>query len=126
MKAITETVELRNVLRLGFIIVLSAFILYYLIYQARFLIMGPIITLSSEFDPVYNERIIAVSGSVKNSTSLTLNGRVVYTDEHGQFSVPLVLENGYTIMSLRAEDRYGRETAIERSFVYRPASSINL
>ena len=84
------------------------------------------VQLTTEFKPVYNERIIAVDGQAENITDITLNGRPIYTNESGVFSEKLVLENGYTIMTIRARDRYGRETTLTRSFVYRPASSINI
>ena len=35
-----------------------------------------------------------------------------------RFSEAVVLENGYTVVTLRAEDRYGRSRIIEKSFVY--------
>ena len=118
--------ELRSFIKV-FLFGLGAFmVLVYVLFQARFLIIGPVVRLTTETRPVYNDRIIEIVGQAENITDITLNGRPIYTNESGAFSEKLVLENGYTIMTIRARDRYGRETTLTRSFVYRPASSINI
>ncbi|MFN3188136.1 MAG: hypothetical protein ACK42D_01145 [Candidatus Paceibacteria bacterium] len=93
-------------------------LLAYLVFQARFLLQGPVITLTSEPNTVQDERVVMLTGSVKNITRLTLNGRQIFTNELGYFDEALVLENGYTIATLAATDRYGRETNVTRPFVY--------
>lgn len=93
-------------------------------FQARFLIIGPEIVLENEPSVQQNERIITLSGTARNITHLWLNDRQIYTDENGHFKEALVLGNGYTITTLKAKDRYGRETKVVRSFVYTPASII--
>jgi len=118
--------ELRSFLKLVLLAILALVILGYVAFQARFLIIGPVVRLTTETKPVYNERMIEITGQAENVTYLTLNGRSIYTNETGAFTEKLVLENGYTIMTIRAQDRYGRETTLTRSFVYRPASSINI
>lgn len=118
--------ELRSLVKIFLFGLAAVVVLAYVLFQARFLIIGPVVQLTTEFKPVYNERIIAVDGQAENITDITLNGRPIYTNESGVFSEKLVLENGYTIMTIRARDRYGRETTLTRSFVYRPASSINI
>lgn len=93
-------------------------LLAYLVFQARFLLQGPIIALDNEPSTLQSERVVMLSGSVKNITRLTLNGRQIFTNELGYFDEALVLENGYTIATLAATDRYGRETNVTRPFVY--------
>ncbi len=93
-------------------------LLAYLVFQARFLLQGPIITLSNLPETVQNERVVRLSGSVKNITHLTLNGRQIFTNELGYFDEALIPENGYTIATLAATDRYGRKTNVTRPFVY--------
>lgn len=107
--------------------VLSAFVLVLLIigyvtFQARFLIAGPQISLSEEPAIHHTTRVITLAGTAYNITHLWLNDRQIFTDEAGHFREALVLENGYTIATLKARDRFGRETRVERSFVYTPAS----
>jgi hypothetical protein len=96
----------------------------YVGFQARFLITGPQIVLAFEPPTHQNERVVTLEGQAFNITHLWLNDRPIFTDEKGNFKEALVLENGYTITTLRAKDRYSRETRVVRSFVYTPASII--
>lgn len=117
-------VETRNILQfVGVLIVLTG-IVAYVAFQARFLITGPQIVLENEPSTQQNTQLITLEGAAYNITHLWLNDRQIYTDEEGRFREALVLENGYTITTLRAKDRYGRETRVVRSFVYTPASII--
>ena len=94
----------------------------YISYQARFLIIGPQITLTSDVEMQQNTRQVVLTGSASNISRLWLNGRPIFTDRTGSFEAAVILENGYTVTTLMAEDRYGRTTTITRPFVYTPAS----
>jgi len=125
LKESKTTLEFKTILKALGIMVLLALITAYVLFQARFLITGPQITLTNEPSSAHqNERVITLEGNTHNITHLWLNDRPIFTDENGNFSEALILENGYTITTLRAKDRYGRETEVVRSFVYTPASII--
>lgn len=96
----------------------------YVLYQARFILTGPVVTLTESGTEVTNERVVAVAGTARNITDITVNGRPIMTDEQGYFLENIILENGYTIVSVTARDRYGRTTTARRSFVYRPQSAL--
>lgn len=125
MHSLTDSpLELRSLIK-GFLsILLLGLTVFYVFFQARFLITGPQIVLASEPATQHNERVLELSGEAFNITHLWLNDRPIFTDEDGNFKEALVLENGYTITTLRAKDRYGRETTVVRSYVYTPASII--
>lgn len=110
-----RTVLLALAIGLGLVLFVS-----YVAFQARFLLQGPVITLLDEPAIVQHERVVVLSGSVRNITRLTLNGRQIFTNQYGYFDEALVLENGYTIATLAATDRYGRETTVTRPFVFTP------
>ena len=105
---------------LSFVLLCLAF-LAYATYQARFILLGPQVTLT-EMPVNHSSQKILIEGRAKNITEISLNDRNILTDETGYFKEPLILENGYTIVRISAVDRYGRETATERSFVYVPQS----
>jgi hypothetical protein len=106
-----------------FILTLSlVLVLLFVIFQARFLIIGPQIVLKNSFTGPQNERQVELSGTAYNISRLWLNDRQIYTDTEGNFKEALILENGYTIATLKAEDRYGRTTTVTRDLVYAPAS----
>ncbi len=116
--------ELSTTLQILGSLILLAIIVSYAAFQARFLITGPQIVLENEPETQQNVRVINLTGKAFNITRLWLNDRQIYTDEDGYFNEALVLENSYTISTLRATDRYGRETSVIRSFVYTPTSLI--
>ena len=121
MRPITiPNVSIERFLKIGFGILLGVFFVTYAVYQARNLIQGPSISLSYEPESVQHERALSLIGTAQNIVVLRLNGREIHTDERGVFEHTLTLENGYTILTLEAEDRYGRKTEITRSFIYTP------
>lgn len=107
----------RLILIYGFIALCCAAFVMYVMFQARFLIAGPQITVEN-VPKEQMERQITLQGQAKNIVNITLNGRPIYTDKDGNFKEALVLENGYTIATLQAEDRYGRSTNHTETFVY--------
>ena len=117
-----QTFTIQSILKVVGGVILTGLIITYVIFQARFLITGPQITLNETPNIEYNKRVVSLEGNAFNITHLWLNDRQIFTDKNGEFKEALVLENGYTIATLRAKDRYGRETRVARSFVYTPAS----
>jgi hypothetical protein len=111
---------LRTVLltMLGFVII--GLLASYVLFQARYLIGGPQITLDGPLPIATNERAITLTGSAFNISRLWLNDRQIFTNPDGRFEQLLVLENGQTIATIRAEDRYGRATVVSHTFVYVP------
>ena len=103
------------------IVLIVVLVLFYVHFQARNIIQGPALTLTDNLSAVQNERIITLHGTARNVVKLTLNGKEIHTDESGVFAHTLVLENSYTIMSLNAQDRFGRTTSLVKEFVYVPS-----
>ena len=117
-----DTASFRTILKWISISVVSILIMMYVVFQARYLIIGPQIVLTDTPTHLQNERQIFISGSAFNISRLWLNDRQIYTDAQGNFKEALVLENGYTIATLRAEDRYGRGTTVAQPLYYSPSS----
>lgn len=116
--------EFRKVFGIGLISASVLLALGLVVFQARFLLVGPRISITEEPTSPQNERYASLSGNAENISRLWLNGRPIYTDMQGNFKEALILENGYTKVTLRAEDRYGRETEIVRTLVYAPTSFV--
>jgi hypothetical protein len=121
---ITPTFTFRTLVRSALVVCGILLLALYILWQARFLLEGPTIVLVTEPPRVSNERSVTLEGKTRNITSLSLNGRQIFTDPHGHFKEALVLENGYTIATIAATDRYGRVTTLERPFMYTPASLV--
>lgn len=90
----------------------------YAFWQGRNLINGPELSITSEPAVVQNGRVVYLEGVAENVTALYLNGRSIVTDQHGKFTEGIVLENGYSVVSLDAHDRFGREIHWEKPVVY--------
>ena len=89
---------------------ISGMLASYILFAFRNYIVGPTITI---FSPQNGEKIdqshITLRGKTSNITHLSLNGRQIYTDQEGNFIEQLLLPVGYTIIEIRAKDRFGRE-----------------
>jgi len=111
-------ITLRSVLYYAGLFIVASLLLAYALFQARFILTGPTITLPNPPETVQTQRLVMLEGMVQNIVYLTLNGRQIYTDKNGYFKEAVVLENGYTIATLQAHDRYGRSRTYAKEFVY--------
>jgi len=91
--------------------VFLGFIALYALFQARFIILGPQISISYPADgTTATSSVITVTGTARNTTFISLDDRPIFLDEHGNFSEKLVLPEGQSTIMMRARDRFGRET----------------
>jgi len=121
----TNSITFRDIVRAGIVVLGCIVVLVYVVFQARFLIIGPQIMLLNTPDRAQNERVVTLAGNTANISRLWLNGYQIFTDPAGAFSTDVILQNGYTIATLEAEDRYGRRTTLTREFVYAPMTFNN-
>ena len=97
--------------RFGLIVIFLLFVVGYSLFEARFLIIGPEVRITSHPDGAHtDERVIILEGTAENIAHISLNGRQIFTDTEGQWSEKLALSEGLSIMTVEAEDRFGRET----------------
>ncbi len=90
----------------------------YALFQARFLIFGPIVSIDTHQD---GERVVdstlTLGGRGENVAWLSLNGRQIFMDEEGYWSEKLLISTGTSIMTVEARDRFGRETVKSISII---------
>jgi len=88
------------------------------VYQARFIIAGPTITIDSPANgTTITDRLITLRGSATNIKTLTVNGKTLYTDEIGQFAEKMLLFPGYNVVVVAAEDKFGNRSEERLEFV---------
>jgi len=104
------------------IILIVGLLLGYGVFQARFFLAGPVITLESPLATLQENQTVLVAGTAKNITEISINGRQIHTDAEGLFEESLVLPSGYTIMTVHAKDRYGRTVSVTKELIYKPNS----
>ncbi|OGG61268.1 hypothetical protein A3C87_01580 [Candidatus Kaiserbacteria bacterium RIFCSPHIGHO2_02_FULL_49_34] len=110
-------------LKLFFSSILAILFIVYVGYQGRFFIIGPTLTVTEPSVVTQTSRSILVQGSVTHATLITVNGYPIDTDLAGNFSYPLVLPDGYSILTISARDRYGRERTETRSLFLAPEAA---
>ena len=97
--------------RYAILIALFIFLVAYSLYQARALLIGPRVGITSPKDcQVASDPIIVIEGQSRNVAWISLNGHQIFTDEEGNWSEKLIVSEGMSIMTVEASDRFGRET----------------
>ncbi|HEX2792624.1 MAG TPA: hypothetical protein VHO23_02820 [Candidatus Paceibacterota bacterium] len=100
-------------LRIASGLILALLVVYGFV-KAFPLIAGPEIVLASPtpYGTVHGATV-PLSGTAKRTETLTLNGATLLIDEQGHFETALTLPSGTGILSLLAEDRFGRTVSRE-------------
>lgn len=100
--------------KLLLIVLLIALFAAYVVFQARHVIRGPILTVAEPSESAVIEGpLVTIRGSTDNAVNLLISGRKVLVNEEGAFEETLPLPLGYSVMTIEAEDRYGRTVARE-------------
>ena len=97
--------------RYGLLIILSLLLVAYSLYQARSFLTGPRIWIESPQDgAVVANAVVTIEGRSRNIAWISLNDRQIFTDEKGWWSEKLIVSQGTSIMTVKARDRFGRQT----------------
>lgn len=80
----------------------------YGMFEAAPLLRGPVLTLTSAPYAYADDGFYAIEGSASHAESVTLNGGPLLIDEEGRFSRLMLLPSGGAILTVTAEDRFGR------------------
>ncbi len=85
-------------------------IVTYAFFASRDLILGPQVNIESpENGSVVVGSLVLIQGTTKKINSISFNDRPIFIDQSGRFSEKLLLAPGYTVLTIRAKDRFGRE-----------------
>ncbi len=96
----------------------------YAYLQSREYLRGPVIIIEEpQNGSLSTTSVVAVKGSARNVSFLTLNGRAIFTDEQGRFHESLLLQEGYSIMTFEAKDRFGHTVKKRLELVFKPELS---
>ncbi len=102
-------------------------LLGYGLFEARKLIAGPEITITSPKDgSATSSPLVTIEGTAQNISFLTINDAPAYTDAAGHFTLTLSPPAGYTIFTVAAVDRFGRRASKSVAFTivdYCPVNS---
>lgn len=100
--------DLRKQLERAFVLTLLVLATGYGIFRAYPLISGPKIVITNLKDgSTVASTTFQVSGIVYRAKEITLQGKPITIDDHGDFTETLVADYPYTILVLVATDKYG-------------------
>lgn len=103
----------------GLFLILFLLLAAYSLFQARFIILGPSIRVTYPMDGARVEApVYTLTGVAKNVAYISLNDRPIYLSEKGEFNEKLIAPSGLSIITIRARDRFGRQTEKSIRVVY--------
>ncbi len=98
---------------------ISLFILGYAVFQARKIIEGPLVNITSPTDgQIVEQSEIIITGEAQNIAFLYLNNKKIFTDDEGIFRETTIVAMGTNVLELKADDKFGNEI-IRRVTVFR-------
>lgn len=95
-----------------FFVIIVSFVLlvFYGIFNARNLILGPTVDI---FYPNTNtetdNNVIEIKGRTRNAAFISLNEKPIFVDTDGLFQEKLLLYPGFNIIQIKARDRFKNE-----------------
>lgn len=93
----------------------------YGLFQARTLLEGPQVAIQYPTDgSTVQQSLVELEGSTENITSIEVNDRTIHVNRKGQFTEPVVLSQGYNVITIEATDRFGRSTTDRLEVVHKP------
>jgi hypothetical protein len=97
-------------IRLFVIIAFVLLLISYGIFNARNLIVGPIIEVFSPAkDMETTENVIDIKGRAENVAFISLNEKPIFVNQEGFFDEKLLLSPGSNIIEIKAIDRFKKE-----------------
>ena len=110
----------RKFMKMGIISLCVVFIIGYSLYEAKKLVTGPNITLTYPLNgATVSDSLLPITGIAKNTTNISLNDKKIYVDEKGNFNEQVLLSYGYNVVSVKAEDKFGRSTEKTLEVIYK-------
>jgi hypothetical protein len=112
--------ETKFYLKAIIIVCFLAIIFSYGVFEIWNYATGPKITITSPTNgSVVNESLITISGQTRNAQKITLNDRPIVVNENGDFSEKMLLSYDYNVLTLKAEDRFGKIAEQKLQLVYK-------
>jgi hypothetical protein len=97
-------------------------VLGYAYYEARGLLFGPQITISTQLQEV-GQPYVVIQGRADRISSLTVDGMSIPVTEGGAFQEPYLLAPGDNHITFNARDTYGRTSEKVIEIVYTPSAT---
>lgn len=111
--------------RLIRIVILSGFMAFVILYAHSHLkdvISGVKVSIPALADgTTLRDSRLNIQGFAHHATIVSINGLPIPIDQSGEFHHTLLLPPGYTIISVKAEDKFGKRDQKIYHLVYKPS-----
>lgn len=100
----------------------------YTYVQSRDFLRGPQITITSPKNgETFENPVVVIEGATQHVAYISLNDGTIFIDSQGLFKEKLLLLPGYNILTIKAEDRFGKKTEKTLELVYKePLKEVTL
>ena len=89
--------------------------------KTRDLVSGIRIEVNSVADgDIFTDPLILLEGQARHANRITVNGRPIMVDVEGRFTEPLLLTTGSSLLTIEAEDTFGKMTEKTITVAYAP------
>jgi hypothetical protein len=103
--------ETKKLVKYGSLGLLAAVVLVYTIFQFHNILTGPEVSISSPPNGAHVATALTeITGNTQNISAISLNDRPIFIDESGEFKEKILLQDGYNVLKIQAEDKFGRKT----------------
>ena len=92
--------------------------------KMNFLIHG--VQISASINKTNSSPVAIITGKAPNATYLSLNGREIFVDTDGSFAEKVVLLPGLGVITLTAQDKFGKTADKEFQIVYQQNNQVAL
>ena len=116
----TERHKTKKYLYIGIVIFFVLLTVGYTSYEIHKVVFGPKIMITYPQDgSLATTSEIEITGTTKNIQDISLNDGKIFIDEQGNFKEKLLLSYGYNIITLKANDKFGRSTEKKLEIIYK-------
>jgi hypothetical protein len=116
----TDRHATRKLLQIIIIAIVLLSLFGYTAYEIQRVVFGPRIEiLSPKNGAVVSDSLTEITGTAQNIKDISLNDRKIFIDEQGNFKEELLLSYGYNAITMKASDKFGRNTEKIIEVVYK-------
>ncbi len=103
------------------IVLITVGLVLYSYFQSKEYLRGPVIEVLEPMNgSTSTSSSIIILGNARNISFISLDGRQIFTDERGRFRELVLLQEGYTILTIAGKDRFGHTIEKKVELVYKP------
>lgn len=93
-------------IKIGSFVVLFSIITIFAYEKMCFVFKG--VEIEATLEQKEGSSLSVIKGTAEKATHITINGREIFIDKEGNFSEAIYLLPGYSVVSINAEDKFGK------------------